>query len=275
MFEIESFGPTVRLTMGRSFFGRAFYHCHAYLIDGLLIDTGCPSELGPFRQFVTDHPIDQVAITHYHEDHAGNLPVLNASGIRTYAPATSLDRIRQGIVAQSVRQSLYGKIFWGRSVGGEASALPSVVETDRYRFEVIPVPGHSDDQHLLYERKQGWLFSGDLFIGVRKRYWRREEQPLQVIEALKKVLALDFEVLFCSHLPSLTHGPRLLREKLAYLEEIRDRATRLSGAGRTTSQISKELLGPEGFWTWITGGDFSKRRLIEGVLEMTHPSNSP
>lgn len=267
MFQVDTFGPTTRLRMARSYFGKAFYWCYAYVLDDLLIDTGCPAAARPFQGFLDRHEVRRSLITHYHEDHAGNVVSLNLSGIPVYAPEASLDRIRKGVVtAAGGRQTFYGKIFWGESQGGEAAPLLDRMETDRHVLEVIKAPGHSDDMHLFYVRREGWLFSGDLFIGARKNYWRREEHPIEVMETIRRILALDFDHLFCAHAPSLKGGKKLLREKLAYLEEMHEKVTRLHDAGRSVPQIVKEIFGGEGFWTLITRRDFSRSNFVSGLL---------
>lgn len=266
MFRVDRFGPTRRLTMARSFFGRSFCHCHAYLVDGLLVDSGCPLALRPFQTFLDDEDVEQAAITHYHEDHAGNVVSLNLSGIPVYAPLQSVKKIVRGTVNQSGRPAPYEIIVWGKSYGGETFPFPERIETEHYNFEVIPSPGHSDDMHIFYERKQGWLFSGDLFIAARRSYWRREEDPRITMETLKKILALDFDALFCGHSPLLKGGKEALKRKLAFLEEMREKAAGLDRQGMTIPQITKQLLGGEGIFTYLTLGDFSRRRLIEGLL---------
>ena len=266
MLKIDSFGPVRRLTMARSYFGRAFYRCHAYLVDDLLIDTGCPAAARPFQQFLDGENIRQAIVTHYHEDHAGNVISLNLSGIPAFAPESSLARVERGICAVRSRQSFYGKVFWGSQIGGEAQPLPATVETEQLNFQVHLLPGHSDDMTVFYEPKKGWLFSGDLFLGVRKNYWRREEHPLQVIDSLKKASSLDFEALFCGHAPALKGGRQLLKDKLTYLEEMKDKVQRLHTGGLDPKRIVQQLFGGEGYWTVITGGDFSRRNFVEGLL---------
>lgn len=266
MFRLENFGPTKRLTMARSFAGKIFYHCHAYLIDRLLIDTGCPCALRPFQQFLDNEKIDRAVITHYHEDHAGNVISLNLSGIPVFAPPSSISRIEQGVVNQPNKDLPYALLIWGKSYGGETHSLPKQIETDHHTFESIAAPGHSEDMHLYYERNEGWLFSGDLFIAARKSYWRKEEDPLQTLQNLKKVLELDFESLFCGHTPFLRQGKEAIKRKIEYLEELKAKATQLYARGTKIPEITKQLLGGEGFFTFLTWGDFSRSRLIEGLL---------
>jgi hypothetical protein len=37
------YGPITRIHLARTFLGRPLYTVEAYLVDGLLIDTGCPA----------------------------------------------------------------------------------------------------------------------------------------------------------------------------------------------------------------------------------------
>ncbi|MBI4196800.1 MAG: hypothetical protein HY539_03160 [Deltaproteobacteria bacterium] len=266
MLRIDRFGPTKRLTMARSLGGRTFYHCHAYLVDGLLIDSGCPCVTRPFQGFLDSEEVTRAAITHYHEDHAGNVISLNLSGIPILAPQSSLDRIKRGIVNPFNKTQPYGLVFWGKSLGGLADPLPQKLETERHCFEVISSPGHSDDMQIFYEKKEGWLFSADLYIAARKIYWRKEENPLQAMAGIKKAITLDFADLFCGHSPVLGRGKEALQKKLEFMEEIQFKAKKLREEGFAISEISKKLLGREGVWTYLTLGDFSKRHFIEGLL---------
>ncbi len=42
MLQINHFGPVTQIKIGRELEGRVLYWTAAYLVDGLLIDTGCP-----------------------------------------------------------------------------------------------------------------------------------------------------------------------------------------------------------------------------------------
>lgn len=267
MFQVDRFGPTLRLTMARSISNRPLYHCHAYLVDNLLIDSGCPCRLRKFQAFLDDQRVAQAVVTHYHEDHAGNVISLNLSGIPVYGPSQSIPQIRRGIVNQHGKNLPYALLIWGRSYGGEVLPLAARVQTGRHTFEVISAPGHSEDMTLFYERNEGWLFSGDLFIAPRRSYWRKEEDPLKTMTALQEALRLDFEALFCGHSPLLNGGKEGLKRKLEFLKELQDGAKVLAQQGCSTVEITKRLLGGEGFTTYLTLGDFSRRHLIEGLLK--------
>ncbi|MBI4374029.1 MAG: MBL fold metallo-hydrolase [Deltaproteobacteria bacterium] len=270
MFQVDDFGPTRRLTMARSIAGKSYLNCHAYLIDQVLVDTGCPCVSRPFQGFLDNEKVLQAVITHYHEDHAGNVVSLNLSGIPVFAPAMSLKKIARGVVNQYEKLQMYTFLSWGKSLGGQADPLPEKIQTGRYSFEVINLPGHSEDMHVFYERKEGWLFSGDLFIAARRSYWRREEDPLQTMTSLRKALALDFDSLFCGHAPVLKKGKEALKRKLDFMEEIQAKAKEFCDEGLTVSQIMKRIFKGERLVSVVTLGDFTRQRFIAGLLG--HPS---
>jgi hypothetical protein len=41
MLEITNFDTITRIDSARTFYGRGYYWSTAYLVDGILIDTGC------------------------------------------------------------------------------------------------------------------------------------------------------------------------------------------------------------------------------------------
>ena len=66
-----SFGEITRFDLSRKIAGRGRYWTTAYLVDGLMVDTGCAhtsSELGAALQ---DLQLSHIVNTHSHEDHIG------------------------------------------------------------------------------------------------------------------------------------------------------------------------------------------------------------
>ena len=45
----------------------------------------------------------------------------------------------------------------------------------------------------LYEKKEGWLFSADMWVYDYIRYFMRPESMWQQMESLRRVSKLDFE----------------------------------------------------------------------------------
>jgi glyoxylase-like metal-dependent hydrolase (beta-lactamase superfamily II) len=58
-------------------------------------------------------------------------------------------------------------------------------------FEVILTPGHDRDHICLFEREQGWLFTGDAYVGTRPQDCRPIEDQRQILEDLKTMRALN------------------------------------------------------------------------------------
>jgi glyoxylase-like metal-dependent hydrolase (beta-lactamase superfamily II) len=73
---------------------------------------------------------------------------------------------------------------------------------------------------VFLEKKQGWLFSGDLYLGERIKFFRADERFAEQIASLIKVLTLDFDTLFCAHNPCLKSGKQKIKNKLQFLEDL-------------------------------------------------------
>lgn len=255
-------GPVTRLSMTRTFLGRPLRKVQAYLVDGLLIDTGCPGTASDLLAWCRGRVIERVVNTHVHEDHCGGNRVLQRRlGLPVSVPAASLDTL-----ARPPRLPLYRRVVWGQPRGGTADPLGAVVETSRYRFEVIPTPGHAPDHVCLFEQREGWLFGGDLFLHERARYLRPTEDARVILESLYRVLALRPRRLFCGHAGVVEDACGALERKIAYWEELAERAQALRAAGHSLHAIRDELLGAEGWMGRATGGDFSKINLIRSLL---------
>ncbi len=141
------------------------------------------------------------------------------------------------------------------------------METSRYQFRVLPAPGYCDDQIVLYEPSEGWLFSGDAFIAERIKFFRADEDFGKTVESLKTLVGLDFEQLFCAHRPVRKHGKAALQRKLDYLLEIEGRVRQLAQQGDSISQITKRILGPEDKLMFVmTMGDMAKRNFVRSIL---------
>ncbi len=58
--------------VGFSPIGKPLISVILYYVDGLLIDTGAYNTRVSLDRFIRQNPIEQVTLTLYHEDHAGN-----------------------------------------------------------------------------------------------------------------------------------------------------------------------------------------------------------
>jgi len=154
-------------------------------------------------------------------------------------------------------------------------AFPETIQTNKGR-QIVPLhtPGHTADMACFYIPQEGWLFTGDLFITTRPRIIRKVEDPLEEMNSLRRVLKYEFQVIFCSHRGVQKRGRQLLQEKLQFLEEIYHQTAHLLKKGKSTAEISRQLLGTEGLLTWITGFHFAKKNLIEAFAREILNSHS-
>jgi glyoxylase-like metal-dependent hydrolase (beta-lactamase superfamily II) len=144
--------------------------------------------------------------------------------------------------------------------------VPEVVETERHAFQVLPAPGHCDDQVVLYEPAQGWLFSGDAFLASRIKYFRADEDFGQTVASLRRLTGLSFEALFCAHRPVLQGGREALQRKLDQLVSLEQEVRALHARGLPVREISRRVLGPEDFFFLLTAGDVSRRNVVRAIL---------
>lgn len=267
MLKTATWGPITRLHMARTFLGRPLYTVNAYLVDGLLIDTGCSATGSELVAWCRKRDVRQVVNTHHHEDHAGGNDALQRElGLPIAAPAATVP-----ILANFPRLEFYRRIVWGQPRNVTVEPLGAAVKTEGYCFEVIPTPSHCPDHVCLYERKQGWLFSGDLFVHERVRYLRADEDMWGTLTYLRQALALRPRLLVCSHAGFVENACGAIERKIAYWEGLAEQARALQRQGLSLRQVTDRLLGSETLMTRITRGHFSKLNLIRALSEKPSP----
>ena len=178
-------------------------------------------------------PVKQVFITHYHEDHTGNIEELREQhGCNVFASELCCE-----IMKDPPRISFLQRQVWGdRDPDQHLISKSGFIETNNYRFEIIPVPGHAADMVALYERSKGWLFSADVYVNARIDYMLEEESIGEQIQSIKKILKLDFEQMFCCHKPRLENGRDFLQKKLEFSRTVLWRSLIPAHAGMFNSR---------------------------------------
>jgi glyoxylase-like metal-dependent hydrolase (beta-lactamase superfamily II) len=229
-----------------------------YIADGLLIDTG-PSSLGyQSKEFFLHNPIEQIILTHIHEDHSGMAAWLQKRlDVPLYLHEASLAAAGTGAELPPYRVEI-----WGERPAFSALPIPEQISTGRYHFQVIDTPGHYVHHKAFLEREQGWLFSGDLLVNLRPRSVFAEEDANDMINSLQKLDRLDFKTIFCAHTGIFQDGRSLLRQKLDYLLELRNKVLSLRGRGWDDHQIDRHIFPEEDKVGLLTNGDFSSYYLI-------------
>jgi glyoxylase-like metal-dependent hydrolase (beta-lactamase superfamily II) len=251
--------------MGRSIRKYVPYFVHSFLLEDTLIDTGTGFAGVEFLSALKEKKVNRIINTHYHEDHTGN----NHRIQQTYSAEILAHRDSIPYIEnpRKVKLKLYQKYIWDYPEGSTATEIKDYVVIGPYQFQAIHVHGHSEGHICLYEPQQKWLFTGDMFCGVKNIYLRRDEDFNLMLKSLEDLSTLKIDTLFCSLKGVITNGGEALSEKIKYMKNLRDKILNLHQAGMTDGQIRNKLLGREDMMFYITGGHFSKQFLIKNILE--------
>ncbi len=255
--------------MAHTFFGRPLLWVNAFWLDGLLIDSGAAHVARELLAALEREGlrVEQLVHTHTDEDHvAANAALHRRFGVTPRAHPLGVPRLAQPETAGEM--DWYRRFFWGLiREGCPGEPLGEWVETDRYRFRVIHTPGHTPDHVALFEEREGWLFSGDLYVSARQVHIRRREDPVRWLDSLRRVATLPVTRLFCSHAYKVYDSADPLRRKIDHWEALQRKARSLAAEGLTPEQITRRLHGRRDLMELITGGDFDRRHLIRGLLQ--------
>jgi glyoxylase-like metal-dependent hydrolase (beta-lactamase superfamily II) len=268
MINITQHAEVTRFDLARTMLGRGRYWTSAYLVDGMLVDTGCAHTAPELLKILHGVFLFKAINTHTHEDHiGGNEPLQRQyEGLEIFAHPLALPILADPRGMQPLQ--LYRQLFWGWPEPSQAQPLENgeVIETERYRFRVIYTPGHSPDHLCLYEVHQGWIFSGDLFVGGKDRAIRADCDVWQIIASLKRIAELPANWLFPGSARVRQHPTQELMQKIAYLEELGGQVLDLHQRGWEVSDIVRTLFKGPMFIEWVTLGEFSRRRLVLSYL---------
>ena len=157
---------------------------------------------------------DGAIVTHYHEDHAGNVELVASRGVPMWIAPATLAKLRAP-----------DAIFWYRRWcwGAQPPLASPVAPFAHPSLEMIHTPGHSGEHHVVWDAERETVFGADLFLGVKVRVthpWPREDVRAQ-IASLRAVIALQAEALF--RRPPRT---RARRRRAAHREGRLDRGDR-------------------------------------------------
>ncbi|MFZ5819086.1 MAG: MBL fold metallo-hydrolase [Chloroflexota bacterium] len=268
MLRCTPYESVTRLDLARTIAGRGRYWTTAYLVDGLLVDSGCAHSAPELSAFLRGRPPVELFNTHSHEDHiGGNRPLQDAfPGLEIFAHPLALPVLADPRRNQPLHP--YRRVIWGwpQASTGKPVVDGDVIQVGRSTFRVIATPGHAPDHLCLYEPERGWLFSGDLFVGGQDRALLAEADIWSVIASLKKVAGLELTCLFPGS-ARVRENPRSeLQEKIAYLEEMGARTLDLHARGWGIGAIARALFGGPLFIELFTLGHFSRRNLVRSYL---------
>lgn len=267
MIEINNHADVTQIKMSRELDGKPLYWVAAYLVNGILIDTGCDYTAAELVAFLKGKKLDLVVNTHFHEDHVGgNAQIQKQFQVSIYAPPDSIP-----IIGRKPFLYSYQEMVWGYPAPSTAKPVPPFIRTDHHTFDILATPGHSVGHIVLLEKERGWCFSGDIFARENPKFIRPEEDMEETINSLAQILAAmppQF-TLFTSIGKIVENGRAALEENIRYLQELAAKAQGLHKQGRNVEEIIQDIFGGEHFFAQMTDGQYTTENLVRSVLKIT------
>ncbi len=231
--------------LGWSPVGAPLMTSFCFVLQDLMVDTGLSHMKKEVLKIAGEHGIKRIFLTHHHEDHSGNAGAIRqAMGVPVYGHPMTIEKM-----ARPFRILPYQKLVWGRALPLHVDLFPEIIDTVLGVMVPVHTPGHSKDHTAFFIKEAGILFSGDLYLADRIKYFRADECLGTEIESLKKVLKLDFDMLLCSHFPKIENGQERIMAKLAFLEDLYGSIIDLWEKGIPEKEIFKALGLKEDYFT--------------------------
>ncbi len=260
----HKFGNVDAYELGYSPFGRPMMTVCCYIAGGVLIDTGQSHMEKAVIDIARSHKLSSVLLTHHHEDHSGNAAVLK----QIFHLPVMAHPLTVAKMQYPYKIFPYQHWMWGATTPVQIEDLPSGgFETGNLKFQPVHAPGHSKDHTVFLEINNGWLFSGDLYLGDRIKYFRADEKIADQIESIKKVLSYDFDALYCCHRPQPVKGKKFLSLKLQFLEDFYGNVFSFANQGMNEKLIMRRLrLKEQQLIRMMCFGNVSMRNMVRSVL---------
>ena len=257
MIEIERFGDVERVRLASWGSRIAGMDVSAYLVHGVLVDSGFPRARRELSRFLAERPIIGAMLTHYHEDHAGNVELLATRSI-----PLAMHEVTREHVEKAARIRLYRRVVWGtpRRLTSTAQGFPS--ETP---LEFVHTPGHTADHQIVWDPGRGTVFSGDLWLGVRATVMHENEDPYRILESLRAVLSLSPERMFDAHRGPVRDPVTAIAAKIGYMEDTIAAIDAKQAAGWSDRAILRRLLGGDEPVAIASVGEYSRMNFIRAV----------
>ncbi len=238
----------------------------AYLVDEVLVDTGFAHVRPLLLEALEGRSLRAVALTHHHEDHAGNAGVVAARHgcpVLLHQPGE-----RWGENVGTLGR--YRRLFYGWTAPYEPEPMPATIHTGARSLRVVPAEGHSQTHVALFEPEVGLLFTGDLWVSRGASAVMRHEDPHQLLASLRTVEALGATRMFTGHGGAVDAPGPILARKIERLELAIEQVLRLHDQGAGTHSIRRQVfprgaLGELGF-VLLTDGEFSHANFVRAVI---------
>lgn len=262
---IERYGEVERIRMWSAGSRAAGLDVSAYVVRGVMIDSGFPHARRALLAAVRDLRVSGVVVTHWHEDHAGNVPSLASSGLPIFMRPDT-----EAILRDRPAIAFYRHVIWGRPPRLDAP----IVSLEAPALRGIHAPGHSPDHQVIWDDETGTLFSGDLWLGVHSRAVHASEDPYAIVESLRRVRALEPARMFDAHRGLVADPAAALDAKIGWLTETLEQIEERIAAGWSDRDIVRRVLGGEERSGVLSGGDYARRNLVRAVRSRLRTAGS-
>lgn len=253
---IERFGDVIRLRMTSVGSRMARMDVSAYVVRGVMVDSGFHRARRELLQAVRTLGVRGAIITHWHEDHAGNVQALGQAGVAVVAREDTLATLR---ARPWIR--LYRRLIWGHPPALTLATAPF----DADGLEGVHTPGHSPDHQIVWDAETGTLFSGDLWLGVRASILHEAEDPYRIVESLRVARALGPVRMFDAHRGAVTNPVAAIDARIEWMLETLDSVERRLNEGWSEESIVRRILGGEAPAAYVSGGDYARRNFVRAV----------
>ncbi|MFI5311675.1 MAG: MBL fold metallo-hydrolase [Gemmatimonadales bacterium] len=258
MLREERHGDVTRLVF-ESWKSRSMgYGVSAYAVRGTLIDTAFHDVGADLAAWIDANPPEGAIVTHYHEDHAGNVERLARRGVPMWISGETLERVRRPAPIRSYRRWCWGS---------QTALTSSVIPYEPAVLRMIHSPGHSSDHHVVWDAERETIFGADLFLGVKVRVthpWPREDVRMQV-QSLRRVIALRPARYFDAHRGLVPDAVAQLTAKASWMEDTVAEIDARITEGWSDAAIVKRVFGHEPLMSYVTGFDYSRRNFVASV----------
>jgi glyoxylase-like metal-dependent hydrolase (beta-lactamase superfamily II) len=232
------------------------YAVAAYLVRGVLVDTGFPRIGRRLASFLDETPLRGAFVTHQHEDHAGNAALLARRGV-----PLAMGALTRAAVTRPIAIELYRRAVWGTARPLPATAAPF----EDAALRLVATPGHSPDHHAVWDAERETLFAGDLYLGVKVRVAHPAEQPRATLASVRAAAALAPRRLFCAPRGFVRAPASALAAKAAWMADTIGRIEERLAQGWDDAAVRDEVLGRERATGYVTGGEYSHLNYVRAV----------
>ena len=238
--------------------GRAVgYEVNAYLLAGVLVDSGFPGVQRALLDAVRTLAPRGGVITHDHEDHSGNAPALARMGLPLLMHPDC-----EAVLRERPHIGAYRRIVWGRP----ERLREALAVFDAAPLAIVPTPGHTSNHLVVWDAERSIVASGDLFLGVKVRVAHTHESPSQLVQSLRAVASLGPRILLDAHRGVVENATAMLRAKAAWLEDLMGEVHTLAAEGCSERLIQRRVLGREPLVGLVSLGEYSKLSLVRAIL---------